>query len=58
MLPGRYTQVRQAIGTKPQNKALKGFIEDFTAEAKASGFVQQLIDKHGVTGKLQVAEPD
>lgn len=55
VLPGRYTQVRQAIGTKPQNKALKAFIEDFTAEAKASGFVQQLIDKHGVTGKLQVA---
>jgi polar amino acid transport system substrate-binding protein len=58
VLPGRYTQVRQAIGTKPQNQALKAFVEGFTAEAKASGFVQQLIDRHGVTGKLQVAEPD
>ena len=28
------------------------------AEAKASGLVQKLIDKHGVTGKLAVAQDD
>jgi len=56
VLPGRYTAVRQAIGTKPGSKALNAFVENFIAEAKASGFVQQLIDRHGVTGKLQVAE--
>ncbi len=55
VIPGHYTTVRQAIGTKPQNTALKAAIEDFLADAKASGLVARLIDKHGVTGKLQVA---
>lgn len=55
VLDGRFSTVGQAIGTKPQNTALKAFLDDFTAEAKASGLVAQLIDKHGVTGKLQVA---
>ncbi len=55
VLDGRFSTVGQAIGTKPQNTTLKAFLDDFTAEAKASGLVAQLIDKHGVTGKLQVA---
>jgi len=55
VLPGNYTTVRQAVGTKPVNKALKAFIADFIAEAKSSGLIARLIDKHGVTGKLQVA---
>jgi len=55
VLEGRYTSVRQAIGTKPDNVVLKAFVEQFIAEAKESGLVARLIDKHGVTGKLQVA---
>ena len=55
LLPGRYTSVRQAVGTKPENVALKVFVERFIAEAKASGLVARLIDRHGVAGKLQVA---
>ena len=55
LLPGRYTTVRQAVGTKPQNEALKAFVQQFIADAKASGLVAELIDRHGVTGKLQVA---
>jgi len=57
LLPGRYTTVRQAVGTKPANRALKAFVQQFIAEAKASGLVAGLIDRHGVTGKLQVAPP-
>ena len=52
VLAGNFSTVGQAIGTKPQSKALKAFLDDFTAEVKASGLVAELIDRHGVTGKL------
>lgn len=55
VLDGRYTSVRQAVGTKPENAALNAFVERFIAEAKESGLVAGLIEKHGVKGKLQVA---
>ena len=55
LIPGRYTSVRQAIGTKPENKALIKFLEGFVAEAKSDGFVAELLKKHGVQDKLQVA---
>ena len=58
VLPGRYTAVLQAIGTKPRCKALNAVVADFTAEAKKSGLVARLIDKHGVTGKLRVSDGD
>lgn len=55
VLDGNFSTVGQAIGTKPQDTALKVFLDAFTAEAKANGLVARLIDKYGVTGKLQVA---
>jgi polar amino acid transport system substrate-binding protein len=55
VIDGRFTTVRQAIGTKPKNAALKRLIDKFLAEAIESGLVAELIEKHGVTGKLQVA---
>ena len=55
VLEGCYTSVRQAVDTKPRNAALKAFAEQFIAEAKESGLVAELIEKHGVKGKLQVA---
>jgi polar amino acid transport system substrate-binding protein len=55
VLDGRYTTVRQAVGTKPENTAAAAFLEAFVAEARASGLVARLIDRHGVTGRLQVA---
>jgi len=57
VLDGKYTSVQQAIGTKPENKELFAFLQDYLAEVCASGFVQELIDKHGVTGKLAVVKP-
>ncbi len=56
VLPGRFTSAQQAIGTKPQNTALIAEIAHFIAEAKESGLIAELIEKHGVTGKLQVAD--
>ena len=55
VLDGRFTSVLQAVGTKPQNTGLKAFVERFIQEAKESGLVAELIKKHGVRGKLQIA---
>lgn len=55
LLPGRYTAVQQCIGTRHGKPALKEVVQDFIFEAKKSGLVQKLIDKHGVTGKLAVS---
>jgi polar amino acid transport system substrate-binding protein len=55
LIEGLYTTVRQVIGTKPANAALKAFVEQFIAEAKETGLVAELIEKHGVKGKLRVA---
>jgi len=55
VLDGCYTTVRQAIGTSPACTALNAAVEQVIADAKKSGFVADLIEKHGVTGKLQVA---
>jgi polar amino acid transport system substrate-binding protein len=56
ILDGKFTAVQQAIGTGRANTAAAAFLRDFVAEAKASGFVQSLIDKHKVRG-LSVAPP-
>ena len=55
VLEGSYTSVCQAFGTRPGNTALHDFTQAFIADAKSSGLVAELIEKHGVTGKLQVA---
>jgi polar amino acid transport system substrate-binding protein len=57
MLDGKFSAVQQAIGTKPDRKVGAAFLRDFIEEAKASGRVAGLIEKHGVTGQLTVAPP-
>jgi len=56
VLDDKFAAVQQAIGT-PKNRDASGakFLQRFVTEAKRSGVVQALIDKHGVTGKLSVA---
>lgn len=56
VLDGGFTSVQQAVGTLKQNKAALEFLSDFVEEAKSSGLVQRLIDKHNVRG-LTVAPP-
>jgi polar amino acid transport system substrate-binding protein len=59
ILDGKFTAVQQAIGTGGtgrKNTAGAEFLRAFVEEAKASGFVQGLIDKHKVRG-LSVAPP-
>ena len=55
ILDGQFTAVQQAIGTKPNREVAAAFLRDFVEEAKTSGLVAGLIDKHGVTGQLTVA---
>ena len=57
ILEGRFTAVQQAVGTPRTRKRGAAFLRDFVEEAKASGLVQRLIDRHGVRG-LSPAGPD
>jgi polar amino acid transport system substrate-binding protein len=57
LLPGRFTAVQQAIGTQRRNAAGAAFLAALVEEAKTSGLVQRLIDRHGMTGRLSVAPP-
>lgn len=54
ILDGNFTTVQQAIGTPIGNDAGFAFLRDFVEEAKASGLVAQLIERHDVRG-LSVA---
>jgi polar amino acid transport system substrate-binding protein len=56
ILDGKFAAVQQAIGTGRKNAAGAEFLRKFVEEAKASGFVQGLIDRHKVRG-LTVAPP-
>jgi polar amino acid transport system substrate-binding protein len=56
ILEGRFTAVQQAIGTPKKNTAGAAFLHDFVEEAKASGFIASLIERHQVSG-LSVAPP-
>ena len=54
ILPGNFTAVQQAIGTSKNNVAAAEFLREFVEEAKRSGFVARLIERHRVVG-LSVA---
>ena len=54
---GQFSAVQQAIGTQRRNAAGAAFLQAFVEEAKASGLVQRLIERHGMAGRLHVAPP-
>jgi len=54
ILDGQFTAVQQAVGTARRNAAGARFLRDFVEEAKASGLVARLIERHNVRG-LSVA---
>ena len=56
ILDGQFTAVQQAIGTARKNAAGAAFLRTFVEEAKASGLVARLIERHKVVG-LSVAPP-
>jgi polar amino acid transport system substrate-binding protein len=50
ILEGRFTAIQQAIGTPKTREAGAAYLRDFVADIKASGFVAQAIERHGVRG--------
>jgi polar amino acid transport system substrate-binding protein len=50
VLDGRFTAVQQAVGTPRARSAGAAFLAAFVEEAKASGLVARLIERHGVRG--------
>jgi polar amino acid transport system substrate-binding protein len=56
ILDGQFTAVQQAVGTARGNQAGAAFLRAFVEEAKASGLVARLIERHHVRG-LSVAAP-
>ena len=54
ILPGNFTAVQQAIGTAKPNASGAEFLCEFVADAKRSGLVARLIERHHVVG-LSVA---
>ncbi|MCZ6874159.1 MAG: transporter substrate-binding domain-containing protein [bacterium] len=56
ILEGRFSAVQQAVGTPHGREAGAAFLHDFVEQAKASGLVARLIERHNVRG-LSVAPP-
>jgi polar amino acid transport system substrate-binding protein len=57
ILDGQFTAVQQAVGTPKKNTAGFAFLREFVEEAKKSGLIASLIERHGVKGRLSVAPP-
>ncbi len=55
ILDGQFTAVQQAMGCARGRHAGAAFLRNFVEAMKASGFVADLITKHGVQGRLSVA---
>lgn len=56
ILDGRFATVQQAIGVPIAHQEAARFLQQFVADAKASGLVAGLIAKHGVSDRLAVAD--
>ena len=56
IIDGKFSSVQQAIGTAKRNAAGAAYLDALVAEAKASGLVARLIERHKVRG-LSVAPP-
>ena len=56
IIEGKFSAVQQAIGTAKRNTAGAAYLSRFVEEAKASGLVARLIERHKVRG-LSVAPP-
>ena len=56
ILEGQFMAVQQAIGTSNKNIKSSIYIAKFVEEMKKNVFIQKLIGKHNVNGKLSVAD--
>jgi polar amino acid transport system substrate-binding protein len=56
LLPGRFMVIRQAMGVPKPRAAVAQALQAFVEEMKASGFVAQALQRHGIQGAA-VAPP-
>ena len=56
ILDGQFTAVQQAIGVQKGKAAGAQFVAEFVKEARASGLIATLIERHGVVGRLSVGQ--
>ena len=56
VLEGQFTAVQQSIGVPKKRAAAAKHLREFVEDAKRSGLVAQLVEKHGVKG-VNVAPP-
>jgi polar amino acid transport system substrate-binding protein len=56
LLEGQFTAVQQSIGVPKKRSAAAQYLREFVEDAKRSGLVGQLVEKHGVKG-VNVAPP-
>jgi polar amino acid transport system substrate-binding protein len=54
ILPGAFTFIKQCIGSKPGNPEAEKFINNFIEKNIKNGFIESLLLKHNVLGKLSV----
>ena len=47
--------VQQAVGTQKGKPAGAAFLRAFVEDAKASGLIARLLERHSMTGRLKVA---
>ena len=53
LLPGRFMVIEQAMGVQGnRGDAAHQVLKDFVERAKASGFVQQALERHGIRGAI------
>ena len=55
ILDGQFTSVQQAVGTARAKTQAAAYLSDVVEDAKASGLLARLIEKHDVVGRLSVA---
>jgi polar amino acid transport system substrate-binding protein len=54
ILPGAFTFIKQCVGSKPGNPEAEKFINNFIEKNTKNGFIESLLLKHNVLGKLSV----
>jgi len=55
LLDESFTAVQQSIGCRPDRPQAAAFVQQFVQQSIGDGYVQKLIEKHDVVGKLSVA---
>ncbi|MBX2824410.1 MAG: ABC transporter substrate-binding protein [Gammaproteobacteria bacterium] len=56
VLEDSFTAIRQCVGCRPGRPAAARFLSEFIQQSIDSGLIEDLIKRHGVSGRLSVAQ--